>query len=462
MRLTSLAEIAAAIGASAEGRALGMTISGVSTDTRTLSPGDLYVALSGPRFDGHDFVREAAARGARACIVRSGFDAFAPAPLLRVSDTTVALGRMAAWYRSGMRATVIAVTGSNGKTTTKNMLAHVLGSRHRVRASRKSFNNQIGVPLTLLECAADDAYLVVEIGSNAPGEVAALAEIASPDVGVVTSVGKAHLAGFGSVEGVFAEKMSLFDHVRTGGSAFVHASVVAGLGMLPRAGELRWVTFGEHPDADVRVAKIEGDLECTRATIEDGLHLSLRVPGAHNAVNASGVFAVCRHLGMSAADILAALGTFEMPELRMRVLRFGGVTVIDDCYNANPSSMSAALDVLGRADGSRRVLVAGGMAELGSESIRLHRAVGRQASRVGVGLVVAVGESAREIASAHAKANAVLCDDVGDALDRLPGILKEGDVVLIKGSRSAGLEALAGRIEAAFGAAQSAASAAGS
>jgi UDP-N-acetylmuramoyl-tripeptide--D-alanyl-D-alanine ligase len=455
-----LGEIARVVDGHLDGANPATAVNRVSTDSRRMTPGALYFAIRGERFDGHAFVRAAVADGACACVVRHDFAAPATLPLLRVSDVTLALGQLAAHHRRSIGAKVIGVTGSNGKTTTKDMLVHVLGTRLRGRGSIKSYNNQIGVPLTLLECDRDDEFLVVEIGSNAPGEVAGLAAMAAPDYGVITSIGAAHLAGFGGIEGVRREKMSLISRIRPGGMAVVNAAAVSGMGVFPRAGELRWITFGDHPDADVRVTDICGDLHHTFAAIEDRHVLRLKVAGAHNAVNAAGVFTVCRHMGMGAEDILAALATFKMPPLRMIVRRVGGMTIIDDCYNANPASMEAAIRVLGESAEGRRVLVVGEMAELGTQSDFWHRRMGEVAANAGVELVVAVGARAHGVAAvasggefsrASGTSRGVCCEDVEEALRFLPDQLREGDTILIKGSRSAGLERVAIAIEKSFG-----------
>ena len=328
------------------------------------------------------------------------------------------------------------------------MLHHVLSSRLRGRASQKSFNNHVGVPLTLLDARLDDEYLIVEIGSNAPGEVATLAAVAAPDMGLVTSIGCAHLAGLGGLDGVYREKMSLFEHVCDGGVALVNAQAVDGVGVLPRAGALRWLTYGDHLEADVPVRDICGDLHHTFALLDDRHMLRMTVPGAHNAVNACGVFALARGLGLPAEEILASLGTFEMPELRLNVQQAGSVTIIDDSYNANPSSMSSALALLGGSAGGRRVFVAGAMAELGARAAELHRELGQQAADLGVDLVVTVGAGveARAIASGANRGGAsqtIGYADVEEAMRLLPGELRDGDTVLVKGSRSAGLDVLA-------------------
>ncbi len=426
-------------------------VTDVAIDSRTVQPGELFFAIRGARFDGHDFVDAALARGAAACVVRADYPAATNAPLIRVDDPTAALGRLGAYHRQLCDATVIAITGSNGKTTTKNMLAHVLGGKMPGRASIKSYNNAIGVPLTLLSCAADDAFLVVEIGTNAPGEVAALAALAAPDIAVVTSIGHAHLEGLGGIEGVRREKLSIFDHVRPGGLALVEASAVSGQGVFPRAGELRWLTFGEHPEADVRVADICGDLHHTFASIDDRYMLRLHVPGGHNAVNAAAVFAVCRHLALLPDEITEALTDFTMPESRMGVRQVGAITLIDDCYNANPTSMLMAIRVLGAAREGRRVLVAGEMAELGADAEALHRAIGEEAVHAGIDVIVGVGPHARWVVDGARRlrgpVDTLIYADAADAAEHLPQHLHPSDFVLIKGSRVAGLERVAAALD---------------
>ncbi len=393
-------------------------------------------------------------RGAVACVVSREFEtANVPGMFLRVENVVKALGNLAAFHRQLFKGMVIGITGSNGKTTCKEMLCHVLGSRLRGRASIRSYNNHIGVPLTLFSACADDEFLVVEIGSNAPGEVAALAALVSPETGLVTSVGSAHLEGFGGLDGVYKEKMSLFSQVRRGGTAVVNAAAVSGVGLFPRADELHWVTFGDHPEADVTVTDVSGDLYGTSCLIDGSHRLKLQVPGLHNAVNAAGVFSVCRRLGFSVEDILSSLASFVMPDMRLRVKQWGGVTIIDDSYNANPTSMRAAIDVLARSrrDGGRCVLVAGDMAELGEQSDELHRQIGMEAARAGLDVLVSVGQRARKIGEAASvesgTCQTLFYNGADDALKNLRLHLNEGDTVLIKGSRSAGLDVIAGGLD---------------
>lgn len=443
-----LADAVAAMNGRWHGPAQRGEFSGVSTDTRSLRSGQLFFALRGANHDGHRFIPAAWEGGACACVADEvGADAFArgaAGPLLTVDDTVAALGRLARHHRHTLRATVIAVTGSNGKTTTKSMLAHVLATHRRCQASVKSFNNHIGVPLTLLTSSPDDDYLIVEIGTNAPGEIAALATLAQPDAAIVTSIGDAHLEGLGGREGVVREKMSLFDHVRPGGEAVIESAAARLAGVLPRQRDLRWTTFGRDADAGVRVHDIETELRRTDARIDANWPLHLPFGGAHNAVNAAGVFALCRRLGFEPDAILAPLTTYRLPDLRLNVQEFDGVTIVEDCYNANPSSMAAAVDLLAATRHGRRVLVVGEMAELGAASADLHRVIGTQAARAGIEVVVSIGSRARLVSEAASALNSqVRCRHFADATAAAVGLrscLHTGDTVLIKGSRSAGLE----------------------
>jgi UDP-N-acetylmuramoyl-tripeptide--D-alanyl-D-alanine ligase len=421
----------------------------VATDSRELPRGALFFALSGPRFDGHDFVAPALAAGASAAVVAKNRSGAFSERVIVVDDPLAALGRLARAHRAAHPARVIAITGSAGKTTTKAMLAHVLATWRPTRAATRSFNNAIGVPLTLLSCEPSDALLVVEIGTSAPGEIAALADLVQPDLGMVTCIGDAHLEGLGGRGGVVVEKMSLFDRVRSGGDAIIEWEAAdqarARWGALPRTGELHWVTYGANPRADVTVTAQRTGLYESSARIA-GLDVRVPVPGAHNLVNAAGVFAVCRRLGMEAEAIIAALATFEAPDMRMRVLDVDGVTVIADCYNANPTSMAAAIATLAGVEGGRRVLVVGEMAELGDASAQFHRDVGRQAVDAGADVVVSIGLAARAVTEAASVAGGGPrtwhFPDAAAARAEWARFTQPGDTVVVKGSRVAGLEAV--------------------
>ncbi len=446
----SVAQIAWSANATPSSAIKDGMITGVSTDSRAVNPGDLFVAIKGDRFDGHDYVEQAIERGAMACLVTSGFRLKSPASLLHVGDVVDALGKIAAHHRRIGNAKVIAITGSAGKTTTKAMIAHVLGEHFPIAYAPKSFNNQIGVPLTLLSANRDDRFVIVEIGTSRPGEVSALSAMTRPDVGVVTSVGAAHLAGFGSIDAIRREKMSLFDHVVNGGRAYVNARAVDGISILPRSAEIGWQTFGDHPEADLCVTNIESNLKQTTAQIDGRFALELSVAGSHNAVNACAAFGICLACGVSAQQILASLKTFEMPPMRLNVNASDRWTIIDDCYNANPLSVAASLDVLKTETKNRRVFVAGTMAELGEAAGDFHRELGLNASTSGVDVLIAVGEFARNVASGAqggpSGTKVFEFETIDDACAKLPGLLMEGDTILVKGSRSAGLERIVSQL----------------
>ncbi|MCC7294052.1 MAG: UDP-N-acetylmuramoyl-tripeptide--D-alanyl-D-alanine ligase [Phycisphaerales bacterium] len=509
-------------------------VTGVCTDSRHVKPGDLFIAIVGQRLDGHHFLAEAVRGGAAACIVsREACEAMGGAPaatpgvreamssvrhampgvpeikLIFVHDPVTALGQLAAWYRREVlprRTKVIGVTGSNGKTTTKLMMDHVLSAELTGRASVRSFNNAIGVPLTLLSAGFEDEYLVVEIGTNSPGEIDHLAGMAQPDLAVITSIGAAHLEGLGNLDAVAAEKATILRHVRAGGLAVVNIDEPALLAHLPataasrghrdgirgevkafpgagvvvgehgspgrgvdgtdtsvrtksrisavQCGEpFRLCTVGRSPEADLYVACIEGDLDGTSFVIDGDLAVRLRLPGPHHATNAALAYAVGRWMGLSAESIGERLYSFEPAAGRTRRVELGEVTLIDDCYNANPSSMMAALDILATVRGRRRVFVMGDMMELGAASASWHRRIGQCAAAAGVDVMIAAGRlasSAAEAAAAAGVAEIVVCDDACDAADLAAQRVGDGDVVLVKGSRAMGLEAVVQRLETAL------------
>ncbi|MCK4659235.1 MAG: UDP-N-acetylmuramoyl-tripeptide--D-alanyl-D-alanine ligase [Phycisphaerae bacterium] len=433
-------------------------VAGLSTDTRTLKPGEMFVALAGENFDGHDFVAESFRKGARVALVSnpaaSGARLSAPhhGPLIVVNDTRTALGRLAAYYRKLLPAKVIAVTGSNGKTTTKEMIDHVLGTHLPGRGAVHSFNNDIGVPLTLLSAEPADRYLVVEIGSSAPGEVAHLADMVSPDIGVVTSIGHAHLEGFGSIDGVACEKLSLLDHVSPGGLGLVNLDDLQRVKHGPLPGDLRIITYGTDSQADIRVTGVQPGLDGVSFWINDCNEVRLPVPGVHNARNAAAAFGVARRMQLEPGQIVEALGAVRLPNMRLNVRRFGGLTLIEDCYNANPTSMAAAIEVLQTVERGRRVLVAGEMRELGTHSHALHEQIGILAGRSGIEFVVSVGHKAKPIIAGARSVNPAVTtcvwETTGQACAELPPMLAPGDTVLIKGSRAMGLERLSQQIMA--------------
>jgi len=436
---------------------------GVSTDTRTLEPGEIFVALRGPRHDGHAHLPEAARRGAVAAIVHDVEPPVGGAtlPRLRVEDTGAALLALgAAWRRDVLAGVpIIGVTGSNGKTTTKAMMHAVLERRGRGSASPASYNNAIGVPLTLLGTPPHAAHLVAEVGMNAPGEIAPLARVLRPDHAVITSIGSAHLEALGSLEAIAAEKASLlegWDPSR--GSAILPADaplLEPHVASIPREA---CRTFGLAEDADLRPTDVAIDATGTRFRLADapGRTWHVPLPGRHHALNACAAIAAGRIMGLPDEEIAAGLTTTPAPAGRTRLLRRpDGVIVLDDAYNANPTSMSASFallaDLVSTLDPPPRriVVVIGDMLELGTGSEAAHRdlaATLRAAlARRPPDRLVCVGRATAATAAAWREAGSPGAvehhPDAGEAvLDRIAAGLVAGDLVLVKGSRGLALE----------------------
>lgn len=453
----SLGKVAAAMGATGDARAEAidrrsqLPILRVTTDSRDIQPGDLFFAIRGARLDGHRFLAEAASKGAVAGVVED--PSFEPPsghafPLLVVDNTVSALGRLATYFRREVLppgTIVIAMTGSNGKTTTKCMIDHVLRPTLEGRASPKSFNNQIGVPLTLLSGGQDDRYLIVEIGSNAPGEVASLARMASPNAAVITSIGQAHLEGLHNLDEIAREKMSLLDHVRGGGMAVVNFDSPEIQTRLRPPPDVRLVTIGFNPRSERRVVLLESSMTGIVFVLDGRDRIALPLPGDHHAVNAAAAFLIARWLGLGAGEIIERLATFTPPPGRARILDAGEVKVIDDTYNANPTSMAEAVRTLSHATSQRRVFVMGDMLELGAQSPSFHRDAVHQVVSRGIEVLVAVGpactEAARAIAAqANGRTRVITCKTADAAGALLDTVLQPGDTVWIKGSRALQLD----------------------
>ncbi|HEY0973115.1 MAG TPA: UDP-N-acetylmuramoyl-tripeptide--D-alanyl-D-alanine ligase [Solimonas sp.] len=441
MSMQTLAAFASDLGA--ERRGGDVMIERVNQDGRAVQAGDLFVALRGERFDGHDFVAQAARDGAAAALVSQWVDA--PLPQLRVDDTLTGLQAMGAQWRRRFSMPVVAVTGSNGKTTTKQMLASILKARGPVLATRGNLNNHIGVPLTLLSLRETHRTAVIEMGANHAGEIATLAQLAKPDVGVVTQAGDAHLEGFGSRDGVAHAKGELFAAL-DGGVAVINADdPYAGLwsGLAAAASRIR---FGLSAGADVRAsgvaveASAHGPGSRFRLQTPSGdVDVRLPVPGAHNVMNALAAAGCAIALGMDVEDIAAGLAHVEPAQGRVSLATTAeGARVIDDSYNANPSSLRAGMELLAAAPG-RRWLVLGGMAELGADAPRLHREAGEAARALGIDGLYTLGPLAAEAARGFGSA-AQAFDDVSALADALKARLDAHTTVLVKGSRSARME----------------------
>ena len=439
-----LGEAAAALGLRAAGE--DVEFYGVGTDSRTIPRGALFVAVRGPRFDGHDFVGGAARRGAAAALVERAPDA--SIPFIHVRDSVRALGELAAAWRGRLRdLLLVGITGSNGKTTVKEMVAAIFRTLGPVSATRGNLNNEIGVPLTLCELGPEHGAAVVEMGANHRGEIAALTTLVRPAVGVVTQCAPAHLEGFGSIEGVARAKGELFERLPDDAVAVVNADdPFAGL-WRELARPRRRISFGAGADADVRVRAASGtgrrrgvlDTPVALDTPVGEVEIDLALPGAHNAFNAGAAAAVAIAAGASLDAIREGLATVRPAKGRLESKRGPrGAEIIDDTYNANPASLQAGLRVLA-AKPAPRWLVLGDMAELGPEGASLHAEAGRRARRHGVERLLVVGELSAEAARAFGD-GATHFADCAALADRLRDELPDGAAVLVKGSRSMAME----------------------
>ena len=443
-------------------------VHGVSTDTRSLHPEALYLALSGPNFDGNAFAREACARGAGALMLRKeeSLDLSAlPAGLpIAVHEAPVrALGDLAAWHRSRLGIPVVAITGSSGKTTTKNITAELLGQGLRTVASPASFNNEIGVPLTLLAADAETELLVVEMGTNAPGEIAQLARIARPTVGVVTNVGASHLEGLGSLEGVAREKSALYASLPPDGTCVLNLDGRFA-DALRSAAPCPALTFSVEGEGDFDAARplfhAAGTTFRLRVLGTDRGEVTSPLLGIHNISNLLAGLAACHALGVELDELLPGVARLTGGRRRMERRELGELILFDDTYNSNPESARAAVRVLSglRARG-RRVLVLGDMLELGESAPEEHHAIGREAAAAGIEVLLLVGELTRAAAAGALEAG-LSADRVlhlggpEEALERIADLVGSGDVVLVKGSRRTGLERLVERIAERHGAGQ--------
>ena len=427
---------------------LGVPVTGVSIDSRTLEVGEAFFAIAGHRQDGHRHVMDAAARGASCLVVHAlPDDPPSTVSLILVDETTRALGRLAARHRARFAIPLVAVTGSNGKTTTKELIAAVLGVRWAVLKSAASFNNQWGLPLTLLRLGPDHEVAVVEIGTNQPGEIAALSAIAAPTVGVVTIVVAQHTEFLGSIDGVREEKAALVRALPPSGTAVLNADDPRVLGMAADS-RGRVITFGAGAGADVRLASPvvdEGErIGFTLAHGREQASVSLALAGRHNAINALAAAATGVAFGLGLGEIARGLSMAAPIKGRCVWREAGGVHILDDSYNANPISLRAALETA-RARGrrGRLVVVLGDMLELGHVADEAHREAGRAVVEVGADEFIGVGPRAR-LAVLEAQARGLgEARALGTFEDTVAHLLKRlvlGDVVLVKGSRGMRLE----------------------
>lgn len=437
----------------------------ISTDSRTIEAGDLFVALRGENFDGQQFVAEAVAKGAAGLVLEQPPAEPVPVPVVLVDDTTRALGDLAHYRRCRLRALkVLAITGSSGKTTVKEMTASILERRQRLLKTRGNLNNLIGLPLSLLPVDASHRLAVLEMGMNRPGEIARMAEIAVPDIACITNVQEAHLAGLTDVEGVARAKGELFAGLPAWGTLVVNLDDKR-VRKLAAAGGQKQITFGRSRQAQVRATYIrslgEEGMSFTLTIGDWRQRLRLAALGTHNVSNALAAAALATAAGVEPAEIAAGLAAYRPFAKRMQLQPFiAGLKLIDDTYNANPSSMLAALETLHNLRRQRRVVaVLGDMLELGAQSVASHRFVGGEVARLDFDYLLAVGDFAGEVVSAArrrgmAAARTVACADKEEVVARLrqmvtAGELAADDIVLFKGSRGMQMETIIDRARTA-------------
>ncbi|MBE9159417.1 UDP-N-acetylmuramoyl-tripeptide--D-alanyl-D-alanine ligase [Nodosilinea sp. LEGE 06152] len=438
MGFSSLATLAAAIQAPLDQIPLllrDQQVSNITTDTRDLRENALFVALVGERFDGHEFVEQAIANGAIAAVVEQGKH-LSHLPCLPVANTLVAYQALGQWWRTEQRASVVAITGSVGKTTTKELIAAALGTQGRVHKTQANYNNDIGVPKTLLQLQPDHDFAVVEMGMRGPGEIARLARITVPDVAVITNVGTAHIGRLGSEQAIADAKCELLAELPARATAVLNHDNTRLITTANTVWAGRTITFGLE-GGDVQGHLIDGE------TLEvAGVKLPLPLPGRHNALNLLAAIAVMQALDLDWHGLSAGL-TVDLPRGRARrVVLPNDVVLLDETYNAGVESMTAALHLLAETPGQRRIAVLGTMKELGEQSVALHSQVGRVVSQLGLEhlLVLADPDEAVALAEAAKGVEATAFDDHSSLAQHLLAILKPGDRVLLKASRSVALD----------------------
>lgn len=409
----------------------------VSIDSRTVTKDDLFVALKGERFDGHDFLREVAAKGVAGAMVqqRAALDI----SQIVIDDTRLGLGRLARLWREQYRPKLVGVTGSNGKTTVKEMLASIMRQAGETLVTQGNLNNDIGVPLTLLRLRESHRYAVIEMGANHPGEIRYLSQLAAPDAAVITNAGPAHLEGFGTVEGVAHAKAEIYEHIRPGGTAVVNADDAFAPLWREKTARLNRIEFSLDGPADVAG---RWDAAQSRLWIDargETCELRLPLPGRHNARNALAAAAAALSVGISLADIRRGLESVQPVKGRLYAQRgVAGMHILDDTYNANPGSVQAALEVVTQLPGEAW-LVLGDMGELGAESAQLHARIGELAHAAGIRRLFTLGVLSRHAAHSFG-GGAQTYDSVPALANALKADAGPGVNLLIKGSRAMHME----------------------
>ena len=419
-------------------------LTGLSTDTRKIKKGELFLAIKGDRFDGHSFILDAVSKGAGGVLVQEGGITNANFKLpdvsfISVSDSIKALGDIGNFHRSRFSIPIIGITGSNGKTTAKEMVFAILSKKFNALKNFGTENNNIGVPLTLLRLNSEHNIAVLEMGTNHLGEIRRLSEIARPTVTIITNVGPSHLEYLEDMETVLKAKVEILEYMDPGGKLILNADDEY---LRTIKTNLKTVWFGFDKQADFYADKINLEPDGINFRLNGKWDISLGVLGRHNVSNALSAIACAWDFGISIEEIRDALKEFRVPNMRMEVKRFGDIKIINDTYNANPQSMKQAIEALrDMATEGRKILIAGDMLELGTFSGRFHHLVGKQAAESGFDLIVAVGKLAEHVGKGAQEAGMSerkikLCVLMKDARAKVATLIKKGDTILVKGSRA--------------------------
>ncbi|NRD75857.1 UDP-N-acetylmuramoyl-tripeptide--D-alanyl-D-alanine ligase [Shewanella sp. VB17] len=436
------------------GRLLGddREIHSVCSDSRFIPKKSLFIALKGDKFDGHDFACLAYENGANALLVSRELPLDIPQVL--VNDTQKAMGEMGAYVKGLIQLKSVALTGSNGKTSVKEMVASILSQQHKVLYTQGNFNNEIGVPLTLLRLEGDEEFGVFELGANHAGEIDYTSSLVKPDVALVNNVASAHLEGFGSLAGVAKAKAEIFNHLRLNGTAVINADDAFASVMRDAANQFTQLSFGIDSDADVRAIGLEPDhrgrYKFKLNYLGSSVSVSLPLSGRHQVSNALAAATICLSLGLTLEDILAGLASIEPVKGRMLPLELGRVRIIDDSYNANPSSVNAAIDWLQEVGGFR-CLVLGDLGELGDNAARLHAEIGEYAKNQGIDALFSLGKLSENTSSAFGGQHQYELAPLVVCLINMMNQLQGDITVLVKGSRSAKMERVVEALEVAYG-----------
>jgi len=454
--VTTLGEAAVLLQGTLSSRALSSAddvhFSGICTDTRELQPGQLFVALTGPSFDGHDFVVQAMRKGAVGAVVSRALpnNDEGNFPHIIVADTQRAFAQLAGNWRAQFEIPVVAITGSNGKTTVKEIVAAILSQKGEVLATQANFNNEIGVPRTLLRITEKHVAAVVEEGASRPGDIAYLTEFVQPTVALVTNAAGAHLEGFGSLEMVAKTKGEIFEGLPVNGVAVINADDAFAELWRSQAGNRTVMTFGMAADADVHGARLD-DGRLHISTADGELKVSWSLEGRHNVMNALAATAAALAAGATLVEVAAGLGSVvAVPGRLQRKAAIKGAEILDDTYNANPASLAVALDVLAERNNDR-YLALGDMAELGEQAVDFHKQAGQQARAKGVHRLYAVGEYSRHAVLAFGEEGQHFLAQE-QLISQLREDLHEKVTLLVKGSRSAHMERVVAALSAAEGA----------